>query len=76
VGKWRNYKTFNIERVVGCGDYFEKGCVDIFNSKFVKHFTDNQNVERISEVGSMKKDNTYEYGGMKFWEVTKRDNMV
>jgi hypothetical protein len=24
----------------------------------------------------MKKDNAYEYGGMKFWEVTKRDNMV
>ena len=43
-----------MERVEGCGDYFEKGCVDIFNSKFVKLFTDNQNVERISEVGSMK----------------------
>ena len=55
-----------MERVVGCGDYFKKGFVDIFNSKFVKHFTDNQNVERISEVGSMKKDNTYEYGGMNF----------
>ena len=45
-----------MERVEGCGDYFEKGCVDIFNSKFVKHLTDNQNVERISEVGSMKND--------------------
>ena len=45
-----------MERVEGCGDYFEKGCVDIFNSKFVKFFTDNQNVDRISEVGSMKKD--------------------
>ena len=33
-----------------------KGCVDFFKNKFVKLFTDNQNVERISEVGSMKKD--------------------
>jgi hypothetical protein len=33
-----------------------KGCVDFFKTKFVKLFTDNQNVERISEVGSMKND--------------------
>ena len=33
-----------------------KGCVDFFKNKFVKLFTDNQNVERISEVGSMKND--------------------
>ena len=45
-----------MERVEGCGDYLEKGCVDIFNSKFVKLYTYNQNVERISEVSSMKKD--------------------
>jgi hypothetical protein len=31
-----------------------KGCVDFFKNKFVKLFTDNQNVERMSEVGSMK----------------------
>jgi hypothetical protein len=27
-----------------------KGCVDFFKNKFLKIFTDNQNVERISEV--------------------------
>ena len=53
--KWWNYKKFNIERVEGCGDYFERG-VDFFKNKFVKLFTDNQNVERMSEVGSMKND--------------------
>ena len=29
---------------------------DHFQNKFVKFFTDNQNVARIYEVGSMKKD--------------------
>lgn len=30
-----------------------KGCVDFFKNKFVKLFIDNQNVERMSEIGSM-----------------------
>ena len=33
-----------------------KGFSDHFQNKFVKLFTDNQNVARIYEVGSMKKD--------------------
>ena len=33
-----------------------KGFPDHFQNKFVKLFTDNQNVTRIYEVGSMKKD--------------------
>ena len=33
-----------------------KGFSDNFQNKFVKLFTDNQNVARIYEVGSMKKD--------------------
>ena len=44
---WRELKAVEITL---------KGCVDFFKNKFVKLFTDNQNVERISEVGSMKKD--------------------
>ena len=44
---WRELKAVEITL---------KGCVDFFKTKFVKLFTDNQNVERISEVGSMKKD--------------------
>ena len=33
-----------------------KWYVNFFKNKFAKLFTDNQDVERISEVGSMKKD--------------------
>ena len=33
-----------------------KGFSDHFQNKFVKLFTDNQNVARVYEVGSMKKD--------------------
>jgi hypothetical protein len=44
---WRELKAVEITL---------KGCVDFFKTKFVKLFTDNQNVERISEVGSMKND--------------------
>ena len=44
---WRELKAVEITL---------KGCVDLFKNKFVKILTDNQNVERISEVGSMKKD--------------------
>jgi hypothetical protein len=38
---WRELKAVEITL---------KGCVDFFKTKFVKLFTDNQNVERISEV--------------------------
>ena len=44
---WRELKAVEITL---------KGCVDLFKNKFVKILTDNQNVERISEVGSMKND--------------------
>ena len=51
-----NYKKNSTWRELKAVEITLKGCVDFFKNKFVKLFTDNQNVERISEVGSMKKD--------------------
>ena len=55
---WTNeerLKEFNMARVKSCC-LILKVFSDHFQNKFVKLFTDNQNVARIYEVGSMKKD--------------------
>ena len=51
-----NYKKNSTWRELKAVEITLKGCVDFLKNKFLKIFTDNQNVERISEVGSMKKD--------------------
>ena len=47
-GQMTNYKKNSTWRELKAVEITLKGSVDFFNNKFVKIFTDNQNVERIS----------------------------